>query len=167
MFSEADDYIDRLRILLRDTFGAQFKAYFEGNPDIPDPRYLPCVCVYELNERPDTDATETDQNIHNVMVRVILDKRDDDGANLADPEVNMTERRLRKMVGGRDPVTGLRAENTFLFALRTNLTLGDYVLGNQPYVEYGSVLNQEMKPITTEAHITLTLTERIIIENRR
>lgn len=162
-----NDHIDRIRNLLRDTFGTQFKAYFEGNPDVIDPRYLPCVCIYEMNERPDDDATETDQNIHTVMVRVCLDKRNDDGSNFADPEVNMTERRLRLLVSARDPITNLRSENTFLFALRTNLTLGDYVIGNHGYVEYGSVLDANMKPITTEAHITLTLTERVIIYNRR
>jgi hypothetical protein len=161
------DHIDRLKNLLRNTFGTQFKAYFEGNPDVPEPQYLPCVCIYEMNERPDDDATETDQNIHTVMIRVILNKRDDDGANMVDPEVDMTERKLRKMISGRDPATGLRATDTFLFALRTNLTLGDYVVGNVPYVEYGAVLDQNMKPITAEAHIQLTLTERVIIYNRR
>lgn len=161
------DVVVRLRDLLRSSLGSQFKAYHDGNPDPLGISMLPCICIVETKMDFDVSATGTDDNTHNILIRVCYNKRDDYGASLVDPQVDLTERKLRLVVMGRDPVTRQYLPNTLMGTLRPNFTLGNYVIGNRGSCTWGVMEKEdEAGVVTAEAHIELTVTEKQIIPIR-
>lgn len=161
------DCVVLIRDLLRDKLGDQFKAYWDGNPDPISKSWLPAIAVTETKMVFDVSATGTDNNDHDILIRVMYNKRDDYGANLIEPNVDLTERKLRLLVMGRDPVTREYLPNTLLGVLRPNFTLGNYVIGNHGSVEWGVMDKQDEAGLATaEAHIMLTVTERQLVPVR-
>lgn len=161
------DAVMRFRDLLHDTFGDTFRAYYDGSPDPVGASMCPCIAVTERQMDFDTGATETDQNTHNLIIRVIFNKRDDYGAVLADKNVNPTERKLRMVVAGRDKTTGNYLPNTILGVLRPNFTLGSFVIGNRGRVTWGIPDAKQAEGVeTAEARIELTVTELQVIPVR-
>lgn len=162
------DVVVRLRELLIGKFVPHhFKAVFDGNPDPIGKSFLPCICITETKLDFDVSATGTDDNTHNILIRICYNKRDDYGASLVDSNVDLTERKLRLIVMGRDPNTMQYLPNTLLGVLRPNFTLGNYVIGNRGGVTWGVMEKEDANGIATaEAHIALTVTEKQIIPVR-
>lgn len=155
------DCVVLIRNKLRDELGSKFKAYWDGTPDPLSKSWMPAVCVSETKMTFDFSATGTDDNTHSILIRVIYNKRDDYGATLIEPNVDLTERKLRLDVMGRDPVTRQYLPNTILGVLRPNVTLGNWVIGNHGSVEWGVMDKADEAGLeTAEAHIQLTVIER-------
>lgn len=159
------DGVTRTLELLQQTFGTYFKAYFEGNPDTLKQGLLPCVAIYTTDSEYDIGNSAEDENTHDIMVRLILNKKEDDFSQIQNPTVKFTDKRLRNLIGARDPATGFYLPNTLAAALRTNWTQGARVIGNKFKVEMVVVARPD-GVFTSEALITLTLTERVQVLNR-
>lgn len=161
------DAVFRIRQLLRQTFGEDFKGYYDGDPDPIGKSLLPCISVTETDTSFDVSATETDENVHTILIKIMFNKKDDYGAAFSDKDVDLTSRKLRMIVQGRDPATGNYLPNTILGILRPNFTLGNFGVGNQGKVAYGVNEREEVDGVATaEAHIMLTITEKQVIPTR-
>lgn len=163
------DVITRIRDLLRNQFEDDFKFYFDGSPE--DGRgnvsrsILPCVAVLEINNGIESDATLTDKEEHRVQIIVYLNKRDDIGSNITDPSVDLTERRLRNIIAGRDPTTYQWLAQSFMGVLRLNYTLQGFAIGQRVQIDYSAHAHSEGVS-TAQARITLTVTDRLVVPNR-
>lgn len=156
------DSVTRILELLRGTFGGQFKAFYEGDPiQIPD-YMLPCAIVEKIAGNINLDATGTDMIVEQLMIKMVMNKRDDMGAA---PEIAFTERKLRLLVEARDPITGYFIPESLMYILRTNITLGGAVLDSDMDVNY-DVNPRPEEMYTSEAQILITIRERVIVPNR-
>lgn len=161
-----EDVVDTTLTLMRDTFGSYFKTYYEGDPvSIPEIN-LPCCVVEKLsgNYSIENAPTGTDEAISNVRIKIILNKKDDEGAS---PDVDLTERKLRRLCEGRDATTGSYLPSSVAGLLRSNITLQDKVLNiGDLSVDYDVVLRPD-EVVTSEAHIIMSnIYERIIVLSR-
>ena len=156
--------IDSVKRLLESTFGDFFRAYFEGDPiDIPQ-SLLPCLVIEKLNGPVNQTATGLDNNYSNILIKVIFNKKDDFGAQGGD--VDLTERKIRHIIEGRDPETGGWLPNTIMYVIRHNITLdGTVVENNSVDVSY----DVDFRPgdnITSEGYVTFTVREHVIVNSR-
>lgn len=156
------DTVARVLDLMRSNYGGKFKAFYEGDPiDIPTAA-LPCVVVEKLGGSVSVGATGTDDISEQILIKLIYDKRDDIGAS---DSADMTERKLRLQIEGRDPVTGQYDSSSVLSQLRTNLTLQGDVINSSLSIAY-DVNPRPDEVITSEAHITMDIDQRIYIPTR-
>lgn len=156
------DSVNRILDLLRTAYGGQFHAFYEGDPiDIPD-IMLPCVVVEKIAGTLALDATGTDMITEQLMIKFVMNKRDDLGSA---PDVDFTERKLRLLVEGRDPTTGYFVPQSLMYILRTNITLGGAVIDNDIDINY-DVNPRPQEMFTSEAQILITIRERVIVPNR-
>lgn len=162
------DGVARVLEYLKDNFKTDpfnelsLQSYYEGDPISIPKANLPCVVVESVGANVTADATGTDLFIQQILIKVILNKQDDAGAS---DDVDLTERRLRIMVQGRDSTTGQYLPQTILGILRTNLTMSNVDLSNEIAIAYDIDIRPD-QIVTSEAHITVTTRERIIVPNR-
>lgn len=156
------DGVERVLDLMRSKFGGYFKAYYNGQPeDIPE-SMLPCVMVTESDGEIDTGATGTDTIVENIIIILVANRKDDIGA---DPETDLTELKLRRLVKGQDPQTGQYLTNTVMHALRTNLSLDNVVIGSSIRTDFA--FNSRGEEVDTqEAYIQLTIERLAFIPYR-
>lgn len=156
------DALTRIMTVMRNTFGTNFKAYYEGDPlQIPKAN-LPCVIVEAQAGRVDLDATTTDRLQSQINIRLVFDKADDYNAS---PEQDLTERKLRRLVEARNPETNQFLPNTVLGALRVNFTLGSNLIENDMDWEYDLQPRAE-GVVTSEALVQIVAVEKILVPNR-
>lgn len=158
-----EDVFDRIMKLMKDTFGDTFKAYYEGDPiEIPKAN-LPCVIMETQAGRTQLDATSTDRLQNQINIRLAFNKADDYGAS---DTQDLTEKKLRIMVQGRNPANGQYLPNSVVGALRTNFTLSSNLIENDIDWEY----SPQPRPnglVTSEALVQVIAVERIIVANRQ
>lgn len=157
------DTTDRILQYLKDNFGDQFHAFFEGDPIHIPQSLFPCIVVSKVSSTIQTGPTGADENTESIIIKVILNKKDDFGNN--EVNTNMTERRLRHIVEARDATTLQYVPESIMGALRLNITLGDVVLDESLAVKYGVDLRPD-DVITSEAHVTATVRTRILVPQR-
>lgn len=157
------DPLTRITALVKDTFkDGPFKSYYEGDPImIPDASF-PCLIIEKIEGTVTVDATGTDVINEKIHLKLIFNKQDDFGAT---DDYELTERKLRRYVEARDPTTGYFLPNTLMFALRTNITLGNSVIDSDIDINYDLQPRPE-KQVTSEAVITMVVRERVTIPNR-
>lgn len=83
--------IDKLIGFLREQFGSQFKAYYNGDPDVIPDFNLPCVSVMKDSDQTGNGPTGLQRVTEELVVKVILNKADDWTATT--DEVDLTEKR--------------------------------------------------------------------------
>src|SRR5579875_674146 len=112
------DIVERIIELLKDNFqeGYDIQGFFEGDPVEFGTSMLPAVCVMKMKGNYDLGPTQNDRIINSVLIKVVLDKRDDYGASF---DVDLTDKRLRQMIEGRDATTGEYDPQSMLGILRT------------------------------------------------
>ena len=163
---ESNDYykdgVARVLELLRDTFGDQFKAYFNGQPEEIPESMLPCIMVSETTGSIASGATGTDDILETIQIIIALNKKDDIGA---DPEADLTEFKLRKLVKGQDPTTGQYKPQTIMYALRTYISMGDAVLNSRIDTDF-DVNVRGTDTVTQEAYITVTIDRMALVPYR-
>lgn len=149
--------------LLKDNFGTgYFKAYFDGDPVLIGQSSLPAISVSKQTSAYDLGPTQFDEVTESIIIKVILNKKDDFGAN---PETDMSEKKLRTLCEGRDDNGALLAESV-VGTLRTKFTqVSDLTLLQQLSVDYGVVPRPD-DVITAEAHITVNVTGLQQVPNR-
>lgn len=157
------DVMTRVMNLMKATFGATFNAYYEGDPIQIPKANLPCMIIEVQAGRVQLDATSTDRFQTQINIRPVFDKSDDFGAS---DTQDLTERKLRVLVEGRDPSTGQFLPNSILGALRTNFTLQSNLIENDVDWEY----SPQPRPgdlVTSEALVQIVAIERIIVSGRQ
>lgn len=155
-----DDNSTRVLNLMRDTFGEQYKAYFDGEAE-PSEGYLPCMMVSNLRAQVDFSATGTDDLTEEIQIILCRNLKDDIGAS---PDKNLTEYILRKQVIGQDPVTKQYMPGTVMYALRTFITLTDSTVQTKVAIDF--VPNYRGNIAVREAFITLTTTRKVQVPSR-
>lgn len=143
---------------MRDTFGATFKTYYDGDPEAIPLFNLPAAIVSQPSDTTVEGQINQDDVSDTIVIKLVLNKQDDFSLDLN--PLNTTERRLRDYVGKRDTATGGYDSKTVKYALRT-MSLDDLIaIGGDIQVEYG--INPRPAPgddfasLTAEAHVTFT-----------
>ena len=157
------DNVPRVLIkLLKNTFGDFFHLYREGDPIIPSISELPAVFITETDTEYDFGPTGFDNIRHQVLIQVVLNKKQDFG----NPDHGSSlDYFLDALCQGRDETTGDFKDETIMSVLRRNVTLGNLFIESIGAVKKGVVSRSE-ELITSEAHINLTVTEIQAIANR-
>lgn len=166
------DATDRIIAYLEGGLGSKYKRFFEGDPIFIPQSLMPCVCVMKLSGETRVSATGTNDLNEKILIKVVYPKKDDYGSNFSDDSVDFTERKLRRLVSGRDPLTKAFLSGTVFGILMTNITLGDQVLRMDLNDDYG-IDYRPVSPdpkaehmLTSEAYITVDLTMRVVVTPR-
>lgn len=157
------DALTRIMNLMKATFGGNLKAYYEGDPILIPKANLPCLIIESQAGKVDLAATSTDRFQSQINIRLVFNKADDFNAS---DQQDLSERKLRKMVEGRDPATNQFLPNTVLGALRSNFTLSSNLIENDIDWEYALQPRAE-GVVTSEALVQVVAVEKIIIPNRQ
>ena len=159
-----EDSIAHILEILKLNFGTDIKSYYEGDPLIIGESNLPAITVTKATGSVGLGPTQYDEMTENIVVTIIMNKRDDYGAS---DNVDLTERKLRKMMEGIDPTTGLYLEQTVMGCLRTNITLQQTSLEHSEQIKYGIVQRSAKEDFwTSEAKLQITLRKYIQIPGR-
>lgn len=152
----------RILELLKNTFGDQFKAYFDGDAQ-PGESYLPCIMVSSQTANISAGATGTDDIDDSILIIVSYNLKDDLGAP---PDAQLTEFKLRKVVMAQDPNTLQYLPNTIMYTLRKHYTLNDgMIIGNDITIDFAPNVRNKIIP-TQEAYVTLNLTRLAMVPSR-
>lgn len=154
--------IDKLIEFLREEFGSQFKAYYNGDPDVIPDFNLPCVSVVKNSDQAANGPTGMQRVTEELVVKVIYNKADDWTATT--DEVDLTEKKIRDVVEARDAETGNYLSQTFKHALLNRFTVSGLELNQTMTFELG-ILPRSEELVTQEGHLTLTVT--YLVKNPR
>lgn len=150
-----EDNVQRLLNIMKATFGETFKTYYDDDPEqIPDFN-LPCLVVSQLGDSTDEAAFGQDDVEEELVVKVILNKKDDFSSTV-DP-TNMTQRKIRDLIGKRDPDTGEYDPKTVKGALRALGLEGIIAVAPTMQVVYG-ITPRLNDTLTAEGHVTFKIT---------
>ena len=131
------DGVELVLQLIREQFGDDFKAYFNGQPTELPKSVLPCVMATETNGTVDEDATGLDRITETILIIVALNDKDDLSS---DPEVTLTDFKLRKIVKGQYPAGHPNqyeyVRKSIMYALRRFITLNDNVISNDIQTDF-------------------------------
>lgn len=161
-----EDVPDRLIRYMRDVFGSYFKAYFDGDPIQIGRSYLPCMIIENMTSSHKAGASQTDRMDQTVMIKLVLNKADDYGAA---PDIEMTKKKLRRLVAGRDATTGQYRSDSVMGALRTQISLGNALIVNDNDVQYEADVREntdDSSLVTSEAWITVSTREVVNVPIR-
>lgn len=157
-----EDGVARVIELLKDAFGSQFKAYFNGQPEELQQSLLPCIMVSETLGKVESHATGTDLITETILIIIALNKKDDIGAA---PDQDLTEFKLRKIVKGQHPDTGEYLPETIMYALRKHITMNDSVLKSDIETDFDVNVRGE-DTVTQEAYVTVVMERLAIVPSR-
>lgn len=150
------DSVQRVLKVLQDVFGSKFAAYYDGDPEAIPTFNLPALIVTQTGTSIDADAFAEDKVIDQLTVKIVYNKRDDFTANKVDT-LNMTERKIREIVGLRDAETGNYDVNTVQHAVRNLALEGVTAIGQEISVEYGinpRPTGEGFADLTAEGHVS-------------
>lgn len=153
--------VDKLVEFLREEFGEQFKAYYNGDPDVIPDFNLPCVSVIQNSDQIVNGPTGMQRVTEELVVKVIYNKADDWTATT--DEVDLTEKKIRDIVESRDPGNGNYSTTTVKDALMKRFTAEGLQLSQAMTFELG-VLPRSEELVTQEGHLTLSVT--YLVTNR-
>lgn len=160
----AKDTVTHLIELLQSTFGDYFKTYFEAMPTSPPPEAdYPLVIVQLLSSPVVLGPTQTDEFRETVQLTFVLNRADDAGsANVR----STTMRHLQNLVQAQDPITQQYKPNTVCHAIRTYLTLQDWLINSDVAIKYDMV-TKVSHPTLCMANVMLNTWRRIYVPNRQ
>lgn len=155
--------IDRVLRFLKDLYpNGPFNAMYDGDPDLIPVSSLPAICVVKNMDTTSVGPTGMDKITEVIVIKVVLNKRDDWGG---DSNVQLTEKRIRDLVEARDLTTGQYLPQSIKGAFRTKLTMENVLIDQTMSFELG-ILPRPQDLITSEGHLTLTLTYQVPIGSR-
>lgn len=143
---------------IREQYGSKFAEYYDGDPDLIPDFNLPCIVVQKNSDQTENGPTGLQRVTEELLVKVILNKADDWTGGV-DP-TQLTEKRIRDMVEGRDAVTGRYRDDTLKHALMTRFTYEGAAIDQGMRFELGvnpRDLTAGSELITEEGHLTLTI----------
>ncbi|SDP33123.1 hypothetical protein SAMN04487914_10883 [Arthrobacter sp. ok909] len=154
----------RIARFLKDLYAnGPFKAFYDGDPILIAESNLPAIAVQFQGNRNTSGPTGTDRvEAETIVIKVILNEKEDWGAA---EDQDLTQKRIREYVEGRDPATGYYLPESIKGALRTKLSLEGAALDADMQFELGS-LPRPNDVITAEGHLTITVSYLVGIPNR-
>lgn len=155
----SEDTVQRVLRLMRDTFGAQFKTYYDGDPEAIPVFNLPAIIVVQTGDETAEDEQGEDMVLDAITIKVVLNKRDDFTGDKVDP-LNMTERKIREFIAKRDPDTGMYDPQSVKGAIRKELLDDFTAVAPSMNVEYGvnpRVAGDDLADLTAEGHVSFTV----------
>lgn len=156
------DTVPRIIEILKDVFkGGPFKEFYDGDPELIPDFNLPCICVSKLGDSTDIETSASDQVVEQVIIKVVYDKRDDWTADV-DP-LDMTEKKIRDIIGKIDETTGHYETTTIKSALREHLDEQNMVLDDEMTVALG-INPRSAELLTAEGHVTITVKYSVNIQ---
>jgi len=160
------DGVARILELLKDTFGDQFRAYFNGQPEDLSVSQLPCIMVSETIGTVESDATGLDRITEKVLIIIAANRKDDIGA---DENTDLTEYKLRKWVKGQYPeghaLQGQYLPETVMYAIRKHITMDNAVLSSTIETDF-DILQRGEDTYTQEAYVSVTLQRLAAVPSR-
>lgn len=162
------DPIMKLLTMLKTSLGGDYKAYYEGDPIEIGQSSLPCIIVMKQHGNAELGPTGFDRMNGSYLIKVVMDKRDDFGAS---PTTDLTDRKLRQALEGRDTATGLYLSEAIIGLIRKNYTTTNDTFSLNPTIQQNVKWQYWVVPrpndiVTNEAHITIDTTELLQIPNR-
>lgn len=157
------DTVDRLIALFKSKVdGKPFVAFYNDDPGIIPAFNLPALVVTVTRDDTESGAYEQDDVTETVLVKVIFDKKADYENDKANPG-DMTQGKIRKLVGERDKTTGHYLPATIKGTIREFATEGITAIAGSMSTEYG-VQPRENGISTAEAHVTFTIQYTVDID---
>jgi hypothetical protein len=156
------DGVARIIELLKDALGDGY-TYFNGQPEEIPESLLPCVMVSETVGKVESHATGTDLLTETIMIIIALNKKDDILG--PDPNIDLTEFKLRKLVKGQHPDTGEYLPETVMYALRKHITMSDSILKTDITTDFDENVRGE-ETVTQEAYVTVRMERLAIVPSR-
>jgi hypothetical protein len=156
------DTVPRIIEILRDEFqGGPFVTFYDGDPELIPVFNLPAVIVTQTGDENTLETNATDEVTEQVVIKVVYNKKDD-WADDVDP-LNMTEKKIREVIGRIDPDTGRYGEQTVKRALREHLSEQNMILDGPMTVVLG--INPRANDVmTAEGHVTVTVKYSVNVE---
>lgn len=153
--------VDLVKDLLQNAYGDDFKEYYTGDPDVIPRFNLPCIIVTQTGDDTVEGEMGEDDVDDKIRIKVVLDRADDYTGNAVDP-LNLTEKRLRDLVGARGD-DGKYLPGTIKRMLRSDLLEGVTAIAPTMAIEYGINPRETLGDAvgnadwTTEAWITFSI----------
>jgi hypothetical protein len=148
--------------LMKETFkGGPFKEWYDGDPEVIPDFNLPCLVVSLLGDTTTTETTASDQVVERVIIKVIFNKKDD-WTTEVDP-LNMTERKIREIIGRIEEDSGSYSMPTIKGVLRSQLSENNLVLDDEMTVELG-IAPRANDVLTAEGHVIITVGHSIGVQ---
>ena len=156
--SDALNSVDRIKLLMIDTFGSKFKKYYDGDPDVIPKFNLPCIIVQQV--RDDTAEAEMGQDdvTDQIRIKVLYDRADDWTGATSDGD--LTEKKLRDVVGTTVTSDRQYKPGTIKHAIRKELLNRDVeAVAPTMSIEFGvnpreTLQSEENAAWTAEAWVT-------------
>ncbi|MEU2203584.1 hypothetical protein AB0P19_06930 [Microbacterium oleivorans] len=156
--------VERVIELMQTTFGpasktGTFRTYYNGDPEVIPAFNLPCAIVTQTSDNTVEGAMGEDDVTDEIRIKLVFDKRDDYTGKI-DP-LNLTEKRLRDLVGARGEDFKYKP-GTVKKMLREALLDGVTAVAPTIRVEYGVNPRETLKDSgnvawTSEAWITFSI----------
>lgn len=154
--------VERILENMEETFGDDFRGYYDGlMDDIPE-SLLPCIMASSIDIDTSSANTAQDRLDENITIVVAINKKDHIGVM---GETNLADKYLRNIVIGQDPSTGQYLEQTVMNILRTRFTLDHTIVDNLIRIEFSPNERGE-KVFTQEAFITLTVRRNVLVSRQ-
>lgn len=157
---EYSDRVTQVIDLLRDRFGSYFKKYFDDDPGDIANFDLPCVIVSENQDITDNGDSGSDDVEEQILIKVVFNKSDDYRNDQGVQDIP-TQKKLRAIVGRRDPLTRRYLDQTIKGAIRDFGRLDENEIADTMTTEYG-IQPRDSGLMTIEAHITFAVQYSVI-----
>lgn len=151
-----------VRDILKENLGNKYKEYYIGDPFQLPQQAMPCLVVELQNETVVVENTAQDRITYTVLIKIVSNKKSD--FNRFSKDV-LNHERLQILAAGRDKATNAYLTSSIMGVLRTKFTIGDRFTNNSHTIEYG-IASRPQDQSTSEAHITLTLSELVLVGTR-
>jgi hypothetical protein len=144
---------ERVLELLRDVFkDGQFKAFYNGDPDLIPASNLPAICVVLLEDTNSPELSHHDVVRLSLQIRVIFNKKSD--WSVKSDKTDLVDKRIRHIIGARDKTTQQYLPNTVKGALRSRASLDGATLDGEMRFELGTLLRPG-DTVTREGRLTI------------
>lgn len=154
------DSVEAVLELMRSTFGADFKEYYDGDPEVIPTFNMPCLIVTQTRDETEEGEMGGDDVSDQIRIKVVYDKRDDFDGSRVNP-VDLTEKKIRRIIAARDE-QGKYSEKSIKGALRSALLEGVEAVAPSMTIEYGinpreTLGSSDNVPLTAEGHVTFSI----------
>lgn len=147
---------------LREALGTDpVKSFYDGDPDVIPEFNLPAIVVSKKNDVSSIDTNAQDDVTEAIVVKVIFDKRDDWTATT--DEVDLTERKIRRLVEARDQVTGKYLPNTVKRVIREVLEQNNLLIVGDTTFELDGLLRPN-EIVTMEGVLTIPIQYSVLVK---
>lgn len=155
-------FIQNLKDLFESLLGEKgvYKTIWYGDPVIIDESQLPGLVIDETGSHYVAGPTMMDQVDHDVLIQVVLNKKDELGAPKKEGPMS---RKMHQLIDARDSTTNKLLPTTIVGILRGRITLNGVTVHQKIDVAFG-VVGRPNGIATAEGHISVSMTELMYVD---